>query len=430
MIERYSRPQIKSIWELENKYKVWLTIEILAAEANNKIGLIDDKSLNLIKKRAKFSVDRILEIEREVKHDVIAFLTNVAENIGPASKYVHYGLTSSDVVDTALAVQMKEAIDLNIKAAEKLTILLKKKALKYQNTIMMGRSHGVHAEPMTLGLKFALWYFEMKRNVERLKQAKETIGVAKLSGAVGTYANINPSVEKYVSKKLGLKPAEVSTQIIQRDRHAQYLTALAICASSLEKFATEIRHLQRTEVREVEEPFRKGQKGSSAMPHKRNPILCERITGLARVIRANSLTGMENMALWHERDISHSSAERVIIPDSTILLDYILAKFTQVVDGLHIYPERMKENLRSSKGLIFSQRVLLALVSKGMTREDAYLAVQRNAMKTWQGKDDFYENLIKDNEVTAKISAEELKDLFDYEYYLGNIKEVFKRLGS
>jgi adenylosuccinate lyase len=429
MIERYSRPEMKAVWELNNKYKIWLEVEILAAEANNKLGVIDDKSLSIIKKRAKFSVDRILEIEREVKHDVIAFLTNVAENVGPSSKYIHYGLTSSDVVDTALAVQMKEASDIIIKAAEKLTGLLKKKAIKYQDTIMMGRSHGIHAEPTTLGLKLALWHFEMKRNLERLKQAKEIISVAKISGAVGTYANIDPRIEAYVSKKLKLKPVEVATQVIQRDRHAQYLSALAILAGSLEKFATEIRHLQRTEVREVEEPFRKGQKGSSAMPHKRNPILCERITGLARIVRSNSLASLENIALWHERDISHSSAERVILPDSTILIDYMLAKFTQIIEGLHVYPEKMKENLNASKGLIFSQRVLLTLVGKGMTREEAYLVVQRNAMKTWQGKKNFFENLTQDPQVIAKITEEELSGLFDYQYYLGNIKTIFKKLG-
>lgn len=430
MINRYSRPEISAIWELNNKYKIWLDIEILVAEANNKLGLIDDKSLEQIKAKAGFDVKRILEIEKEVKHDVIAFLTNVAEKVGPASKFIHYGLTSSDIVDTALAVQMKEAIEIIITDCNKLTELLKKKALEYKETIMMGRSHGIHAEPTTLGLKFLIWHFEMKRNLDRLGQAKQIISVAKLSGAVGTYSNISPEVEKYVSDKLGLKAAETSTQIIQRDRHAQYLTTLAIVASSLEKFATEIRHLQRTEIKEVEEPFRKGQKGSSAMPHKRNPILCERICGLARIIRSNSLTGMENNVLWHERDISHSSAERVIIPDSTIVLDYITAKFTQVIDGLLVYPEKMQENLNLSKGLIFSQRLLLKLIENNMTREEAYKVVQENAMKTWQGKDNFIKNLLKDKRLTSVVSKEELEKLFDYKYYLSNVETIFERLDN
>lgn len=428
MIKRYTLPAMGAIWEDESKFRKWLEIEILACEAQAKLGNIPKEAVAEIKTKAKFDLKRIAEIEKEVQHDVIAFLTSVAENVGPASKYIHYGMTSSDILDTALALQMREAADILIDGAERILRILKERSLEHKDTIMIGRTHGVHAEPTTFGLKMALWFFEMGRNLERLKKAKEAVSYGKISGVVGTYASVDPYVEEYVCRKLGLKPAEVSTQVLQRDGHAEYMCTLAVVASSLDKFATEIRHLQRTEVLEVEEPFARGQKGSSAMPHKRNPVVCERISGLSRVIRSNAQAALENVALWHERDISHSSVERVIIPDSTILLDYILSKFIEVMDGLIVYPENMKANLERTRGLVFSQRVLLALVQKGLSREDAYGLVQRCAMKSWGEKADFKEALLADGEVARRLSREELDDLFDYEHYLRNVARVFERL--
>lgn len=428
MIGRYSLPKMKSIWEDENKYRKWLEIEILACEAQAKLGNIPAEAVVEIKGKAKFDLDRIAEIEKEVRHDVVAFLTNLAEYIGPASKYIHFGMTSSDVLDTTLALQMREAADILIEDVKKVIEILQRRAKEHKDTVMIGRTHGIHAEPITFGLKLVQWVFEMKRNLTRLERAKEIISYGKISGAVGTYANIDPFVEAYLCQKLGLKPAEVSTQILQRDRHAEYSATLAIVAASLEKFATEIRNLQRTDILEVEEPFAKGQKGSSAMPHKRNPIICERICGLARVIRSNAQAALENVALWHERDISHSSVERVIIPDSTILLDYILNKFAGVMDGLIVYSENMRKNLEKTRGLIFSQRVLLALIQKGVSREEAYQLVQHNAMKSWQEGADFQELLVGDKRVREHLSPGEISDCFDLQYYLRNVGVIFKRL--
>jgi len=428
MIERYSLPRMREIWELENKFEKWLEIEILATEAHVKLGVVPEEALEEIKSKASFSVERIEALEAEIHHDVIAFLTNVAENVGPASRYVHYGLTSSDVVDTGLAVQMKEAMDIIIEDVRDIVNVLKAKALEYKDLVSVGRTHGIHAEPMSFGLKFANWAFEMHRNLNRLERAKAAISVGKLSGAVGTYSNVDPWVEEYVCEKLGLTPAPVSTQVLQRDRHAEYMTALAVCAATIEKIAVEIRGLQKTETREVEEPFAKGQKGSSAMPHKRNPIIAERLTGLARVIRSNALTALENVALWHERDISHSSVERVIIPDSTTLVDYMLHKLKWLLEGLLVYPENMKRNLEGTGGLIFSSRVLLALVEKGLTREEAYAVVQRNAMATWRGEGELKELLKADPEASKYLSDTELDELFDVSYFLRNVDIIFERL--
>lgn len=428
MIERYSLPRMRGIWELENKFDKWLEIEILATEAHVKLGIVPQEALDEIKAKAAFSVERIEVIEAETHHDVIAFLTNVAENVGPASRYVHYGLTSSDIVDTGLAVQMKEAMDIIIEDVRDIVNVLKAKAFEYRDLACVGRTHGIHAEPMSFGLKFANWAFEMHRNLNRLERAKAVISVGKLSGVVGTYSNIDPWVEEYVCEKLGLTPAPISTQVLQRDRHAEYMTALAVCAATIEKIALELRGLQKTDTREVEEPFAKGQKGSSAMPHKRNPIIAERLTGQARVIRANAMVALENVALWHERDISHSSVERIIIPDNTILLDYMLNKLKWLLEGLIVYPENMKKNLERTGGLIFSSRVLLALIEKGITREEAYEIVQRNAMATWRGEGEL-KDLLKSDEVASKyLSEEELDKLFDISYFLRNIDVIFKRL--
>ncbi|HDZ86645.1 MAG TPA: adenylosuccinate lyase [Actinobacteria bacterium] len=428
MIERYSRPKMAAIWELQNKYSTWLKIEVLALEAWHKLGKIPKESLDEIKKKAAFDVDRTLEIEKEVRHDVIAFLTNVAENVGDASGYLHYGLTSSDVVDTAQAVLMKQALESIIKDTKNLAALLKKKAKQYKSTMMAGRTHGMHAEPTTFGLKLAVWYFEILRNIERLEDALESISYGKLSGAVGTYANTPPEIEEYVTDKLGLKQAEASTQVLQRDRHAQYMSALAILASSIEKFAVEIRHMQRTEVNEVSEPFAKGQKGSSAMPHKKNPIISERLTGLARVVRANVIPALEDVALWHERDISHSSVERVIVPDSTILTDYMLAKFIEVIEGLEVNEEQMQKNMDISGGKLFSQRLLLTLVEKGVIREEAYKSVQRNALKADKDGSNFKENVLAAADITKHIPAKDIEKLFDYGYYLRRADKIFERL--
>jgi len=386
MIERYSRDEVAKIWSDENKFRIWLDVEILACEAQNKLGLVPLKSLAVIKKKAKYDTKRVLKIEETVKHDVIAFLTNVAEYVGIDSRFIHIGMTSSDVLDTALSVQLKQAGEIILKDLIKLSDVLKKKAKKYKNLTMIGRTHGIHAEPITLGLKFALWYDENNRNIKRIKDAIEIISVGQISGAVGTYEHISPKVEDYVCRKLGLKPAKISTQILQRDRHAQFMSTLAIVASCIDKYATEVRHLQKTEVLELEESFTKGQKGSSAMPHKKNPITSEQLSGLARVIRGNSIAAMENIPLWHERDISHSSVERIIMPDSTILLDYMLNKFISLVENVTVYEKNIKRNLELTKGLIFSQTLLLKLIEKKMKREDAYKIVQTIAMKCWETK--------------------------------------------
>ena len=426
MIERYSRPEMAAVWSQENKYRKWLLVETLACEAWAKLGKVPPGALSNIKKKADFDPERIDEIEREVKHDVIAFLTNVAEYVGPDSRFIHIGLTSSDVLDTALAIQMKEAAGIIIKDIEDLLLVLEVRAYEHKDTVMIGRSHGIHAEPVTFGLKMALWYDEMKRNLRRMEEARDIAAYGKVSGAVGTFANIDPFVEEYVCKKAGLKPAPVSTQVLQRDRHAQYMSALALVASSLDKFSIEIRHLQRTEVYEAEEYFSKGQKGSSAMPHKRNPIASENISGLARVIRGNMVAAYENITLWHERDISHSSVERVILPDSTILVDYMLKRFTGVIKNLLVYPENMLANLNKMKGLVNSQRVLLALVEKGTSREDAYRIVQKNAMQVWEAGKDFRTLLMKDKDV--KLTKEELEDCFSLEYHTKNVDTIFRRV--
>lgn len=429
MIPRYTRPEMGKIWADENKFRIWLEIEILACEAQAKAGIIPAEAVEAIRKKATFDVRRIEEIEREVKHDVIAFLTNVGEQVGPESRFIHLGMTSSDVLDTALAVLMKQSVSLLLSGLEKLKEVLARRAKEFKYTVMVGRTHGVHAEPVTFGLKLALWYAETLRNIERLKAAKETISVGQISGAVGTYAHLDPSVERYVCEKLGLKPAPISTQVLQRDRHAEFMNAIAVCGSSLEKFATEIRHLQKTEVLEVEEFFSKGQKGSSAMPHKRNPITCERIAGLARVLRANALAAMENIALWHERDITHSSVERIVIPDSCILLDYMLAEFTTIVENLAVYPEQMKRNLGLTKGLIFSQAVLLALTKKGMRREDAYRIVQAEAMKAWESRQSFQELIAKNGKIKNYLSDAELNELFELQTSLKHVEYIFKQVG-
>jgi adenylosuccinate lyase len=429
MIERYTRREMGRIWEEKNKFQIWLEIEILACEALAELGKIPRDAVEEIRRKAGFDIARIAQIESEVQHDVIAFLTSVKEKVGEAAKYIHLGLTSSDILDTALSVQLRQAADLLIADVERVIEILRRKAAEHKYTVMIGRTHGVHAEPTTFGLKMALWSEEMKRNLARLKGARDIISVGKISGAVGTYANIDPFVEEYVCEKLGLQRAPVSTQIVQRDRHAEFLCALAICAASLDKFATEIRGLQKTEVREVEEPFGEKQKGSSAMPHKRNPVVCERISGIARIIRGNAMAGIENIPLWHERDISHSSVERVILPDSTIALDYILHKFAWIMENLLIYPENMQRNLEKTKGLIFSQRVLLALINKGMMREDAYRIVQDRAMEAWRKDSDFRELIKGDSRVKELLTEEEIAGCFQSDYHLRNIEVIFQRLG-
>jgi adenylosuccinate lyase len=425
MIRRYSREPMRQIWTDENKFRIWLQIEILACEARR----IPRKDLAVIKRKAKFEVARISEIEKTTNHDVIAFLTNVAEHVGPASRHIHEGLTSSDVVDTALGMQMTQAADILIDDVKQLQKVIAAKAKKYKRVPMIGRTHGVHAEPITFGLTLALMYDEFSRALERLQRAREIIAVGKISGAVGTYAHMNPKVEQYVCKKLGLQPDKISTQIVQRDRHAEFHAALALVGCSIDRWAQEFRHLQRTEVLEAEEYFAAGQKGSSAMPHKRNPITCERLCGLARVLRGNALAAMENVALWHERDISHSSVERVILPDSTTLLDYMLVTLADVVEKLLVYPERMKANLETSKGLIHSQAVLLALTKKGMRREKAYELVQRNAMKTWSNSRTFKEFLLEDSAVMKVLTRREVEDLFDLTVHLRHVDAIFKKVG-
>ncbi len=429
MIERYSLPKMSGIWQEEFKFNTMLAIEILALEALALQKKVPQAAVSKIKKKAKFNLAEIKKIEEKTQHDVVAFVNNVAGNIGPEAKYLHMGLTSSDVLDTTLGVQLKEASGILIDDLNKLLVVLAKKAKKYKDMVCMGRTHGIHAEPTTFGLKLALWYDETGRNLERLIRVREEIATGKISGAVGTFSNIDPAVETYVCRKLGLRPAKISTQVIQRDIYAQFLVTLAVIGSSLEKFATEIRHLQRTEVLEVEEPFGKGQKGSSAMPHKRNPVICERICGLSRILRGNALAAMENVALWHERDISHSSVERVIMPDSTIALDYMLNKFMEVIGGLNVYPDNMLMNLARTHGLIFSQRALLELMNRGLARPKAYDLVQRCAMRTWKQGSDFKQNLLEDKLVLKYLNKKDLDKIFDLDYYLRNVSKIYRKVG-
>ncbi len=428
MIERYSRPQMKRIWSEKSKFDKWLQVEIAVCEAWAELGTIPQEAIPKIRK-ARYSLKRIDEVLKVTHHDMTAFLQSISESLGEESRFIHLGLTSSDIWDTALSLQMKEASKLLAQDIAGLIAVLEDKAIEHKQTIMMGRTHGVHAEPTTFGLKLALWVEEVKRNAARLAEAEEAISVGKISGAVGTYATVPPEVEEKACIKLGLAPAPISSQIIQRDRHAQFVTTLAIVASSLEKFATEIRSLQRTELLEAEEPFAAGQTGSSAMPHKRNPELCERICGLARLLRGNSVTSMENIALWHERDISHSSTERIILPDCCLVLDYILNIFTSVMTGLQVHPENMRHNLELTQGLVFSQRALIALIDKGLSRQEAYELVQRNAMKAWKQKTGFLNLLKADTKVTAQLSGSELEALFNYSYFIRHVDEVFERLG-
>ncbi|MCH2606314.1 MAG: adenylosuccinate lyase [Nitrospinales bacterium] len=428
MIPRYTLPEMASIWEPENKFKIWLKVEVLACEALAKRGEIPRTALKDIQEKSDFRVERIDEIEREVKHDVIAFLTCVAEYVGNSARYMHLGMTSSDVLDTALAVQLKQASTLILKELKAFQGALKTQALRHKMTPTMGRSHGIHAEPLTFGLKVANWYEEVGRNIERVKRARQSISYGQISGAVGTFACIHPEVEEYVCSKLGLKPAPVSTQIIQRDRHAEFFTTLAIVAGTIDKIATEIRHLQRTEVLEVEEFFSSGQKGSSAMPHKRNPVVSEQMCGLARIVRSNAFAALENMPLWHERDISHSSVERVIGPDSTILIHYMLRKMTSMIERLIVYPENMMRNLKKTEGLIFSQSVLLALVDKGITREEAYKLVQKNAMQSWTKGKDFLTLLKKDKKIGTLLKKNEIEKIFNLKAQFKSVDIIFKRI--
>lgn len=428
MIERYSRAEMSRIWEPENRYKKWLDIEIYACEAHAEMGAIPQDAVERITSRASFDIDRIDEIEKVVKHDVIAFLTSVADYIGDDSRFVHLGLTSSDVLDTSFAMLLSEASDLIIEDIKRLMEVIRKRAFEHKDTPMIGRSHGIHAEPVTFGIKMALWYDEMRRNLRRMESARETISYGKISGAVGTFANIDPKVEEYVCKKAGLKPAPCSTQIIQRDRHAEFFSTLAIIASSIEKFAVEIRHLQRTEVLEAEEFFSKGQKGSSAMPHKRNPVLSENLSGLARLLRGYAVSAFENVPLWHERDISHSSVERVIGPDATILMDFMLTRCAGLIENLVVYPDNMLKNLNQMKGLVFSQRVLLELANSGASREKAYALVQRNAMKVWEEGKDFQTELLNDPDVREYLSDTTIREAFDLGYHLKHVDTIFERV--
>ncbi|MEC1614810.1 adenylosuccinate lyase [Bacillus mojavensis] len=429
MIERYSRPEMSAIWTDENRFHAWLEVEILACEAWAELGVIPKEDVKLMRENASFDINRILEIEQDTRHDVVAFTRAVSESLGEERKWVHYGLTSTDVVDTALSYLLKQANDILLKDLERFVDIIKEKAKEHKYTVMMGRTHGVHAEPTTFGLKLALWHEEMKRNLERFKQAKEGIEVGKISGAVGTYANIDPFVEQYVCEKLGLKAAPISTQTLQRDRHADYMATLALIATSIEKFAVEIRGLQKSETREVEEFFAKGQKGSSAMPHKRNPIGSENMTGIARVIRGYMMTAYENVPLWHERDISHSSAERIILPDATTALNYMLNRFSNIVKNLTVFPENMKRNMDRTLGLIYSQRVLLALIDTGLTREEAYDTVQPKAMEAWEKQVPFRELVEAEEKITSRLSPEKIADCFDYNYHLKNVDLIFERLG-
>ncbi|MGW8271868.1 MAG: adenylosuccinate lyase [Thermodesulfovibrionales bacterium] len=428
MIERYTRPRMGTIWTLETKYRKWLEVEIAACEAWAEMGEIPQRALKNIKEKASFDMKRIDEIERTVKHDVIAFLTSVAEHVGPDSRFIHKGLTSSDVVDTAMALLMREAADIITRDIKDIMKILREKAFLFRSMPCIGRSHGIHAEPMVFGLKFALWHEDMARNLHRLRAARQSINTGKLSGAVGTFSNIPPRIEELVCKKLRLSPERVATQVVQRDRHAEFMSVLAIIAACVEKTATEIRHLQRTEVLEAEEPFSAGQKGSSAMPHKRNPIGSENLSGLARVVRANSMAALENIALWHERDISHSSVERIIIPDSCILVDYMLERLASILKGLQVYPKRMAQNMERSLGLYNSQRVLLALTERGLSREDSYRIVQRNAMESWKRGIPFRDLLSKDSEVGEYLSKKDIASIFRLEYYLKNVEHIYTRV--
>lgn len=430
MIDRYTRPEMGQVWTEENKIRKWLEVELAALEALARYRYIPKDIPRKVRAKARFSVKRIKQIEQTVQHDVIAFLTNLAEHVGPAGRFVHYGLTSSDILDTALALQLKEASQILIGELRRLIAALRAKARAHQNTLVVGRTHGVYAEPTTFGLKMALFYGEFGRNLKRLEDASEMVAVGKISGAVGTFANIDPKVEALVCRKLGLKPAPISTQILQRDRHAQYISTLAIIGGSLEKLATEIRNLQKTETREVEEYFGEGQKGSSAMPHKRNPITCERIAGLARILRGNAIAAMENITLWHERDITHSSVERVIFPDSTILLDYMLATMTEVIQKLRVYSEQMLANLEKSRGMVFSQGLLLKLIQKGLTREKAYQLIQEASKKVWEdSRTNLQQAVLEDSRIRRLLTEKEIKSVFDYRYHTKNVKQIFKRLG-
>jgi len=428
MIPRYCLPKMNTIWQDEFKFKTMLAIEILVLEALAKQKKVPTQAVIRIRKKARFNLEAIQKLEEKTQHDVVAFVNNVAQYIGQDAKYLHKGITSSDILDTTLGVQLQAASKILLDGLSVLIKILSKKARKYKDMVCIGRTHGVHAEPTTFGLKLAVWYDETKRNLARLESAAEEVAVGKISGAVGTFANIDPEAEVYVCKKLGLKSVKISTQIIQRDVYAQFLTTLAVVGSSLEKFALEIRHLQRTEVREAEEPFAEGQKGSSAMPHKRNPVICERICGLARILRGNAQVALENVALWHERDISHSSAERIIIPDSTLALDYMLHKFIQVMEGLLVYPDNMLVNLVKTRGLIFSQRVLLELMQKGLPRAQAYDVVQRCAMQSWNENSEFKDNLLKDKEASLYLDRKALDKIFDLDYYLRNVNKIFRRV--
>lgn len=429
MIERYTNPEMGRIWTLQHEFEVMLEVEITACEAMAELGQIPVEAAKNIREKAQFNLERVKEIEKVTNHDIIAFLTNVAEYVGEDSKYIHKGLTSSDVKDTALGIMMKKSAELVLEDLKNLRDVLKRQAKKYKHTVCIGRTHGIHAEPMTLGLKFALWYDEVCRDIERVEHAKKIVAVGKLSGAVGTYSNIDPRIEEITCKKLGIEPVKLATQVIQRDRHAEYMTTLAIVASTFEKIATELRNLQRTDIREVEEYFQPGQKGSSAMPHKRNPITGERISGMARLVRGNAIAAMEDITLWHERDISHSSVERVILPDSTINVDYCCRKLTNLLDKLLVYPEAMVENLNKTGGLIFSQRIMLAVVSKGVLREDAYKWVQRNAMARWLKGEDFRTNVEKDPDITKYLTKEEIDNCFDYQWFLRNVDMIMARFG-
>ncbi len=428
MIDRYTLPEMGALWSEQNKFQKWLDVELAVCEVHAEMGTIPAEAVAEIKSRAKFSVDRINEIEKTTNHDVIAFTTNLAESIGEAARFVHYGLTSSDVVDTANALLLRDSCDILRIKIDGLMTILKKRAFEFKRTPQVGRTHGIHAEPTSFGLTFAVWYDEMRRNRLRLERAREAIAVGKISGAVGAFAHLDPIVEEKVCARLGLKAAPVSTQIIQRDSYAEYLSTLATIASSLDKFALTVRHWQRTEVREAQERFAKGQKGSSAMPHKRNPIISERICGMARLVRANSLVGLENIALWHERDISHSSAERVVLPDSSIALDYMLQKAISLIDGLVVYPQRMLENLAATHGLIFSGQLLLALTQKGVSREAAYEMVQRNAMRVWDENEDFQTLVKADEQITAQLSRTEIDRVFSLNTYLRNVEAIFERV--
>jgi len=428
MIERYTLPEMGAIWSLQNKFQKWLDVEIAVCEVHAEDGIIPPGALAEIKSKAAFTVERISEIEKTTDHDVIAFTTNLAENIGGSARFVHYGLTSSDVVDTANALLLRDSCDILLAKVDSMLPVLKRRAFEFKDTPQIGRTHGIHAEPTSFGLVWALWYSEMQRNRERLERAKAAVAVGKISGPVGAFAHLDPSVEERVCSRLGLKAADVSTQVIQRDRYAEYLSTLAIIASTLEKIALQVRHWQRTEVREAQEAFKKGQKGSSSMPHKRNPILSERVCGMARTVRANSIVGLENVALWHERDISHSSAERIVLPDSSATLDYMLSKTTSLLDTLVVFPENMLRNLGLTHGLVFSGQLMLALTQKGVSREDAYTFTQRNAMKVWDEGGDYEELIMQDADISSHLSKEEIARVFDLKHYLRNVDKIFARV--